>query len=527
MEELLGHAISVVRGMWRHHWPGMVVAWIVSAVGIGYVLSIPDQYQASARIYVDTQSILKPLMSGLAIQPNVDQQVAMLSRTLISRPNVEKLIRMADLDLASASDKGAQDALVNRLMGTLSIQNAGRDNLYTLAYRDTSPDKAKRVVQSLVSIFVESSLGRARTDSDSAKKFIEEQIRGYVTKLEDAEMRLKQFKLKNIELQNAEGKDSTFRLGDVRNQLNQARLELKEAERARDSAKSQLAAEKSQTTNITSRSILQQSAISVSTPELDARISAQKQNLDALLQRYTELHPDVISARSLIKTLEEQRAKEVVELRKVAMANPMQTTGPTESLIAQELGRMLAAAEVQVASLKARVSEYESRRGSAIEALKTAPQIEAEFAQLNREYSIHKQNYESLVNRRESATLSGELEGSSGLAEFRLIDPPRASPKPVAPNRLLLLPGALVAALAAGLGIAFLLSQLRSVFFDGRAVRNTIGLPVLGVVTLVQSDLARSRERRDLKWFALASVMLVGVFVTVVLGLTILENRIG
>ena len=84
MEELLGHAISVVRGMWRHHWPGMVVAWIVSAVGIGYVLSIPDQYQASARIYVDTQSILKPLMSGLAIQPNVDQQVAMLSRTLIS-----------------------------------------------------------------------------------------------------------------------------------------------------------------------------------------------------------------------------------------------------------------------------------------------------------------------------------------------------------------------------------------------------------------------------------------------------------
>ncbi len=333
--------------------------------------------------------------------------------------------------------------------------------------------------------------------------------------------------MKNIELQNAEGKDSTFRLGDVRNQLNQARLELKEAERARDSAKSQLAAEKSQTTNITSRSILQQSAISVSTPELDARISAQKQNLDALLQRYTELHPDVISARSLIKTLEEQRAKEVVELRKVAMANPMQTTGPTESLIAQELGRMLAAAEVQVASLKARVSEYESRRGSAIEALKTAPQIEAEFAQLNREYSIHKQNYESLVNRRESATLSGELEGSSGLAEFRLIDPPRASPKPVAPNRLLLLPGALVAALAAGLGIAFLLSQLRSVFFDGRAVRNTIGLPVLGVVTLVQSDLARSRERRDLKWFALASVMLVGVFVTVVLGLTILENRIG
>lgn len=526
MEELLGHAISVLRGMWRHRWPGMAVAWFVSAVGMAYVLSIPDQYQASARIFVDTQSILKPLMSGLAVQPNVDQQVAMLSRTLISRPNVEKLIRMADLDLA-ASSKGDQEKLISRLMATLSIRNAGRDNLYTLSYRDPSQDKAKRVVQSLVSIFVESSLGQTRTDSASAKKFIDEQIRNYVTKLEDAEMRLKQFKLRNIDLQNAEGKDSTFRLSDVKSKLNQARLELSEAENARDSARSQLADEKSQTANVTSRSILQQSAVSVSTPELDARIAAQKQSLDGLLQRYTDLHPDVINARRLIKTLEEQRAQEVIELRKVAMANPTPANGVTESLIAQELGRMLANAEVRVASLKARVAEFESRQVSALAALKTAPQIEAEYAQLNREYGIHKANYESLVSRRESATLSGELEGSSGMAEFRLIDPPRATPKPVAPNRLLLLPGALVAALAAGCGIAFLLSQLRSVFFDARAVRNTIGLPVLGVVTLVQSDASGRRERRDLKWFSLSLVMLIGVFAALILGLSIMANRIS
>ena len=69
-------------------------------VGMAVVYRIPEKYEASARVYVDTQSLLRPVMAGLAIQPNLDQQVALISRTLISRPNVEKLVRMADLDLA-------------------------------------------------------------------------------------------------------------------------------------------------------------------------------------------------------------------------------------------------------------------------------------------------------------------------------------------------------------------------------------------------------------------------------------------
>jgi polysaccharide chain length determinant protein (PEP-CTERM system associated) len=242
MDELIGQISTAARGMWKHRWLGMLVAWVVTLIGSVVVLSVPDKYEASARIFVDTQSILKPLMSGLAVQPNVEQQVVMLSRTLISRPNIEKLIRMADLDLGSKS-KAAQDALIDELTSTLKIQNVGRDNIYLLSYRDTSADKAKKVVQALVSIFVESSLGSTRKDSDVAKQFIDEQIKGYVTKLEEAEARLKAFKVRNIELQNPDGKDMAGQLGGVSAQLSQARLELREAENARDAAKRQLEAE--------------------------------------------------------------------------------------------------------------------------------------------------------------------------------------------------------------------------------------------------------------------------------------------
>ena len=523
MDELLAQGISVARGMWRHRWPAMLVAWLVGVAGIVVVLAVPDKYEASARIYVDTQSILQPLMSGMTVAPNIDQQVAMLSRTLISRPNVEKLVRMADLDLVS-NTKAEQEALIEQLMKTLEIRNAGRDNLYTLSFRDSSAERAKRVVQSLTSIFIESSLGKGRKDSDGAKKFIEDQIKAYVVKLEEAESRLKDFRLRNLDMQTNEGGMASM-VGDINGLLDRARLELRETEKARDSARSQMETEKSQASNFTMRSVLQESAMQVATPEVDARLALQKQSLDGLLQRFTDQHPDVANTRRLIAELEERKQAEVAELRKVSLAGA--GPAPAPSLALQELGRMVAASEVQVASLRARVAEYESRARRAREAMKTAPKIEIEFAQLNRDYSVQKKNYESLVARRESASLAGDLEGNSGVVDFRLIDPPRAAPNPVAPNRLLLLPMAIGAALAAGLGLAFVLSQLRAVFFDPHALRSAIGLPILGVVSLVVTDARRAKERRSTGLFALAFGGLMLVFFGASVALTFLANRGG
>jgi uncharacterized protein involved in exopolysaccharide biosynthesis len=129
MDELLRQALTVLRGMWQRRWLGIIVAWVVGLASAVAVLAIPDKYEASARVYVDTQSILKPLMSGLVTLPNIDQQVMLLSRTLITRPNVEKLIRMADLDLKIESKKD-RDALVESLMASLKINNTTRDNIY-------------------------------------------------------------------------------------------------------------------------------------------------------------------------------------------------------------------------------------------------------------------------------------------------------------------------------------------------------------------------------------------------------------
>jgi polysaccharide chain length determinant protein (PEP-CTERM system associated) len=520
MQELLNQISTILRGMWKYRRLGVLVAWLVAGSVALAVMLIPNRFEASARVYVDTQSILRPLMTGLAVQPNIDQQVSMLSRTLISRPTVEKLVRMSDLNL-SAKTKAEQDALIMSTTNALEIRSAGRDNLYTLTYRGSSPDSAQKVVQSLLTIFVESSLGDSKADNENARRFIDEQIRAYEGKLTEAESRLKQFRLRNIEMQTQGGLDLAGRMAEISTQLNQARLGLREAEGARDAAQRQIQLLRERQQTITSPS-----SVVVATPETDARIAALKLSLDTLLQRYTDQHPDVVNTRRLVRELEEQKKREVVDLQRRAAANPGRSV-VEENPALVELTRIASEAEVQVATYRARVNEYQARASGSREQMKIAPQMEAEQAQLNRDYEIHRRNYEGLVGRRESLKIGGELESSSNLADFRVIDPPRADPRPVAPNRVLLMPLSLVAAIASGLGIAFLMSQLRPVIFDAGGLRSASGLPLLGVVTLIKSADVRKREARSIVRFVASVVALFVVFLVGMVALSYLSAPVG
>lgn len=519
MDELISQITTTVRGMWTYRRLAVAIAWLAGVIGLAVVFTMPDRYQASARVYVDTQSILRPLMVGIAVQPNIEQQVSMLSRTLLSRPTIERLVRTVDLDL-EAKTSTAKDAVVDGVTKSISIQSTGRDNLYTLSYRSPNPEVAQRVVQALLTIFVESSLGATRQDSDSARRFLDDQIKSYEAKLTEAESRLKEFKLRNIELQSQTGLDSAGRAAEVGTLLSQARLELNEAESARVAAKKQLDGLRAQVRSSRGDSAGEHNL------EVDNRINEQQRNLDALLQRYTDQHPDVVNTRRLLQDLQGQRTREIAELRRSALENP---SAPimSNSPVIQELNRIYSEAEVKAASLRARVNEYESREIRVREQLKVAPQLEAEFAQLNRDYEIHRKNYSDLVQRRESALMSGELESTSNVAEFRVIDPPRVDPKPVAPNRILLLPMALLAALGAGAAVAFLMSQIRPVFFDGASLQQTTELPLLGVVELVPNEELRASDLRSFKRFLGALAGLLGLYVGGILILSYQSRVVG
>src|SRR6266851_8765235 len=94
-QQFLGYASS----LWRKRWYIALIGWAICIPGWIAVMQLPDRYESQARIYIDTDSLLSPLLRGISVESNVGQQVDFMQRTLLSRPNIERLMRLADLDL--------------------------------------------------------------------------------------------------------------------------------------------------------------------------------------------------------------------------------------------------------------------------------------------------------------------------------------------------------------------------------------------------------------------------------------------
>ena len=478
---------------------GLAAAWVVGMIGIGVAFLVPERYEATARVQVDTQSLLKPILAGLSIQPNLDQQVALISRTLLNRGNVEKLIGMAKLEQGDASP-AQHDELVDRLARSIQISGNATTNLYVISYRDTDPSRAEGVVDSLLKIFFESSTDDKRQDSTSALKFLDEEIKRYEQTLQVAENRLKDFRLKYLGLPGqgsptASG-DYFARVSKLSDDIANARLELNAALQSRDAYKRELAA---QTSNLAATKA---PVATVSVPDLDARIAAQRTKLDELLRTYTDVHPDVVGTRRVIAELEAQRAQELAVRQRAAAAGAQSVPEPTDRFSAiQQIRVSLADAEAKVASAQSKVASYEAQYTQLTASGRMIPQAEAELAQLNRDYDIQKKTYTDLLARREATLMGANAQDTIG-QQIRVVDPARVSPKPLPPTRPMMVLIALAAALVAGFAASFLANQMKPTFHSASELRAAVDRPLLGWLSTVETPNLAKVKRRRLVFFA-------------------------
>jgi polysaccharide chain length determinant protein (PEP-CTERM system associated) len=516
VNELFGRLIDEVRGAWRFKWVALAVTAGLCVAGWTYVLLMPNVYEGRARVYVDTQGALRPLLQGLAIAPNVESDVALVRQAMLSRPHLEKVAHKTGLDL-KATNAREQEALLNGLAeaivitSTPKVSNSPTDGVYSITFKHNSRDKALAVVQSLLNTFVEDTLGIKRSGQEEAQQFLRDQISEYEKRLAESEQRLVEFKRENVGKMPDQRGDYFSRLQLETTALETARNELALAESRRAALQRQVDGEDPFVFGLDSP-IAAPAAVGEK-GDLTARIAQLEGRVEELLLRFTEKHPEVLGARKQIEDLKRQQQAELARLKQGQGTGSMSQSvksNPVYQSLKLELNR----ADVQVAELRSVVAQ----RASAVAALRnvanTVPQVEADVARLTRDYEVTKSQYLALVQRLETAKLSEDAD-ATGTVKFDVIDPPVVGLRPVAPKRPLLLTGVLFLAVGVGAGVAYLLNLIRPVFLNAKSLSDAFDLPVIGTVGRDRALEHALLQRRDTLRFAGAFGVLLAAFVVV------------
>jgi len=508
MHETVQYILTEVRSAWRFRWLALAAAWVVCLVGWAYVSTIPDVYEASARVYVDTSSELRQILGNQIIEPDLQSQLNYVREAMLGRVQLEKVARQTGLDLRTDSPEGFE-GLLARLRNSVQLVITGNpaarrgpsaQNLYAISYRDADRSMALNVVQTILNNFVEDTLGSRQRGSESARRFLEQQVVEYEGRLAVAEDRLARFKRENADVLPGSEGGYFNRLQVETNALDEVRQNLALAQSRRDRLQEQLRGERPVTTAGTDPSSFPPGSI-------EARIAENEARLEELLLRFTDRHPDVVATRETLERLRVRQQEQLAELQAAGGAGAAATENP----VLQALQISLNEAEVEIASLSANVAMRQARVDRLRSLIDEVPEVEAQLARLDRDYDIVNAQYQALVRSLETERLTREASESDQI-EFRVIDPPAAPSAPVAPKRALMILGVLMAGLGGGGGAAYLLAMLQPVFPTPRTLREVTGLPVLGAVSRTWLEKHALRRRMELATFAVGCVALVGVF---------------
>lgn len=509
MTPALERLMDEVHGAWRYRWSGLAAAWLVAVLGWLYVFALPDDYEASSRVFVDTRTVLRPALQGLALNEDLNAELNYVRQALLAGLQLQKIAQEAGMLPADASKERRQEVMTNLVKGTqIAVRSASENqedrsagNIYRISYQDPNRALSLKVVTILTRDLVSGTLGSTHAESESAQRFLETQLHDYEGRLSASEAKLAAFKSAHLGVMPTEAGGYFAQLQKEIELVEDTQNKLRTAESRRSTLERQL------------RGDAVISAVGTSSlsggggGDTLSRIAETQAHLDDLLLRFTDKYPDVIATRATLEELKRRRAAEIESLRR-GDAGAAATSRASASPVYQGIALALNQAEVDISDLSSELADHRAKAQELRKMLNTAPEVEAQYAQLARDYEVNRQQYTALLENYDKTRL-GQRANDAGSVRFTLVQPPSVDSNPVSPARPLLLIGVLLAALAAGVGAAYGLNLLQPVAGSARALAALTGTAVLGVVGNAFPARTARTARRDARKVYLATACLV------------------
>ena len=518
-----------LRGIWRFKGVALITAWCVALVAWMVIFLIPNKYEATAQVFVDTGTTLSQATKGIGLSDDVNQQLQRVSAALLGTSQLRKVAIETNLMTGAITAK-QQQAVIDDLSQNINLipyVNPKNPNapptLFTITYDSSNRVRSIQVVDQLLNDFVEGSLSDKSRGSAQTEQFLTQQVADYGQRLSTTEQQLADFKRKHIGLVPGQQGDAFTQLQSDNSQLMQLKGSLYVAERKRDA----LGEEMRSGQQFTAGGAPSGAGAPMGGAALDTeqQIVIDQQKLDQMLLQYTDQYPDVIALKETIKELKARQKEQLAAAQKGDLG-AASALGLSANPVYQQLEEQYNAERIEVASIQQQISDLQGQIAILKSKIGAAPQVQAEYAQLTRNYEVTKQQYDQLLSRLDSTRL-GQQAASTGLVDFQVIDPPSAKFTPVSPKRPRLIIGAFFIALAAGFGVAYLLHMLRPVFVSARQLGEVTGLTVLGAVSMAWADRLRIETRKSTVRYACLAAGLLIIGVTVLLLQGYISNVFG
>ena len=406
--------------IWCYRWTATITAVILFIAGAAYVMQMPNIYDAWAQIYVNKQTPLAAAAQNVSLVGEGYGSTYVVQKTLLNDQSLRKVAEQLNPALNRLTP-AEQDAAITSLRSKITINPDQGDGFTEFHFKAAEPIYAYRVVQLLLNQFVAANVDRSQRDLGQADLFLDTQIAVYQRKLAESQQALAAFQQRY------------GRTNDTADSEEEAAA-ASEVESARAAYSAALARDGG------------------TSPEQN-QIAALQAKIDSLRLQYTDQYPDVVAARQQLSAL--QRAA------------PQAKVGESPAVVTSR---------AQLAAAQARLRRARFRPG-------LPSQVASQEAELKRNDDILRSSYQELLSRREAAKMSLAVYGANNAAKYQITNQPRVPSFPSGPNRPLFLALAVLAAIAGGIGAAYLRGAITGVFVAPRELEEAFQLPVIGTIS--------------------------------------------
>ena len=485
-------AMDQLLAIWNtvRHYRGWIFLGTVlfSLAGFTFVLLMPDHYKAATTILVDPQKVPEKYVSP-TVSSDPGQRLNTITQQVLSSTRLQQIID--DMQLyPELRGKMSREEVIELMRKdiTITVKQGSSAGLsaFTIEYEGRRRETVAQVANQLAASFIQWEVNSRAQQAQDTTDFLDSQLNDAKQNLEEQEAKVSAFKMRHLgEMpeQQAANLQAVSQL-QTQFQANVESLNRLEVERT-----------------LLSRGLENSSGGVVKTAPVTerAKLEAERQQLKNQLQdlqsRYTSAHPEVVDVAGRLQRVEDR-------LKALPPDPPVVAAAPDNTAVnvrLQLLDRETKRLNDEQKHLSDQMSAYRAK-------VDAVPVVEQQMADLNRNYGVSKDHYQSLLDKTFSASMAADLERKQQSEHFTILDLAQVPEKPFKPKRGLMLLAVFVGSLAFSLGLAYLTDMLNGTLKIERELKGILpaNIPLLAAVPRLQGAADRRRAVR----FAVVAVLI-------------------